>query len=240
LCFSSRHAEQAKVLDRKILAKGAHQITLLNIPTQRCYDLLGLGWYEMEGNPKMNTAITGRHMEMTDALRAYIENGLQKLETHFDKVLDADVVLTVEKHRHIAEINLHANSIRIHSRESSMDMYASVDAVMEKLEKQVRKFKDRINRHQPRRVREARSYGHAILTLDESVAEQGETEEKDYAHSIVHHEKVAMKPMNVNEAMMQLELVDEPFLVFLNADTSRVNVLYSREDSTYGLIEPEF
>ena len=188
----------------------------------------------------MNTAITGRHMEMTDALRAYIENSLRKLETHFDKVLDADVVLTIEKHRHIAEVNLHANSIRIHSRESTMDMYASVDAVMEKLEKQVRKFKDRINRHQPRRVREARSYGHAIISLDETGTERTDTGARDYAHSEVHREKVAMKPMNVDEAVMQLELVDEPFLVFLNADTSRVNVLYAREDNTYGLIEPEF
>ena len=188
----------------------------------------------------MNTAITGRHMEMTDALRAYIENGLRKLETHFDKVLDADVVLTVEKHRHIAEVNLHANSIRIHSRESTMDMYASVDAVIEKLEKQVRKFKDRINRHQPRRVRDDRSYGHAIITLDEGTSEHGESAEQDFAHTIVHLEKVPLKPMNVNEAVMQLELVDEPFLVFLNADTSRVNVLYGREDNTYGLIEPEF
>ncbi len=181
-------------------------------------------------------------MEMTDALRAYIENGLKKIETHFDKVIDADVVLTVEKHRHIAEVNLHANSIRIHSREVSTDMYASVDAVMEKLGKQVRKFKDRINRHQPRRAREARSYGHAIISLEPEGGNGREaaTEEAAYAHHVVQHEKVGMKPMSIDEAVMQFELVDEPFLVFLNADTSRVNVLYARDNNVYGVIEPEF
>lgn len=190
----------------------------------------------------MNTTITGRHMEMTDALRAYIENGLKKVETHFDKVIDADVVLSVEKHRHIAEVNLHANSIRIHSREVSTDMYASVDAVMEKLGKQIRKFKDRINRHQPRRVREARSYGHVIIAMDAEGGNGRElaTDEKSYAHHVVEHEKVPMKPMSIDEAVMQFELVEEPFLVFLNADTSRVNVLYARDNNAYGVIEPEF
>ncbi|HPO15557.1 MAG TPA: ribosome-associated translation inhibitor RaiA [Candidatus Hydrogenedentes bacterium] len=189
----------------------------------------------------MNTAITGRHMDLTDALRAYIENGLRKIEMHFDKVIDADIVLTVEKHRHIAEVNLHANGIRIHSREASMDMYASVDAVMEKLEKQIRKFKDRINRHQPRRVRDAKTYDHAIISMDEENDNgHGETTASTQIHRVVQREKLPMKPMNVDEAVMQLELVEDPFLVFLNADTSQVNVLYARTDSTYGLIEPEF
>lgn len=189
----------------------------------------------------MNTAITGRHMELTDALRAYIENGLKKIETHFDKVIDADVVLTVEKHRHIAEVNVHANGIRIHSREASMDMYASVDAVMEKLEKQIRKFKDRINRHQPRRSRDAKTYDHAIISMEpENDAGRNDASAAIPAHRVVHREKLPMKPMSVDEAVMQLELVEDPFLVFLNADTSQVNVLYARTDSTYGLLEPEF
>ncbi len=189
----------------------------------------------------MNTAITGRHMELTDALRAYIENGLNKIETHFDKVIDADVVLTVEKHRHIAEVNVHANGIRIHSREASMDMYASVDAVMEKLEKQIRKFKDRINRHQPRRSRDSKTYDHAIISMEaESDAGRNDSPVTLQTHRVVQREKLPMKPMSVDEAVMQLELVEDPFLVFLNADTSQVNVLYARTDSTYGLLEPEF
>jgi len=181
-------------------------------------------------------------METTDALKSHVETRLQKLRGHFDRVIDADVVLSVEKHRHIAEITLHANGIRIHGKESSGDMYASVDAVVEKLDKQVRKFKDRINRYQPRKGKEAREYSHNIIAFDGPRAEEAsESAEPELGgHRIVLREKLAMKPMSVEEAAMQLELADEKFLVFSNADTQQVNVVYAREDGTYGLVEPQF
>jgi len=195
----------------------------------------------MEENENMNVTVTGRHMEMTDALKTYIQTGLEKVASHFDKTFDADVVLDVEKHRHIAEVNVLANGVRIHSKEASSDMYASVDAAMAKLEKQIRKFKDRINRHQPRTAREARDYHHAILSGPDGHEDHPHHEEVHDTHRVVLREKLSMKPMSVDEAMMQLELIeDQPFLVFSNADTSEVNVLYNREDGTFGLIEPKF
>lgn len=189
----------------------------------------------------MRITMTGRHMEMTDALRAYIENALQKLRTHFDRVIDVDVVLAVEKYRHIAEINLHANGIRIHGKESSSDMYASVDAVMDKLDKQIRKFKDRIRKHQPRSAKEQRNYEHRIIEMlpDEAEVETDAPMEIAPLHREVKQEKVLLKSMSVDEAIMQLELVDDSFLVFLNADTHAVNIIYARDDSTYGVIEPQ-
>ena len=190
----------------------------------------------------MNITITGRHMEMTDALKAYIESSLGKVKSHFDKVIDADVILDVQKLRHTAEVNLHANGVRIHSKETSSDMYASVDAVMAKIEKQVGKYKSRINRHQPRRAREARDYHHAIIQIPE-LAEIAVEEDigNGAQHEVVTREKLPLKPMSVDEAVMQLELIDDhPFLVFSNADTSQVNVLYSRNDGSFGLIEPQF
>lgn len=188
----------------------------------------------------MKIAISGRHMDVTDALKAYIGNGLEKVRSHFDKVIDADVVLSVEKHRHIAEVNLHANGIRIHGKESSPDMYASVDAVLEKLDKQVRKFKDRINRHQPRTAREARDYHHNVIELIEGLHDAEVEDQEQVSHIVVKREKLAMKPMSVDEAAMQLELVDDRFLVFSNSDTQQVNVIYARDDGTFGLIEPQF
>ncbi|HNR35932.1 MAG TPA: ribosome-associated translation inhibitor RaiA [Candidatus Hydrogenedentes bacterium] len=187
----------------------------------------------------MKVVFTGRHMELTDALKSYIEAGLQKLKIHFDRVSTADVILSVEKHRHIAEINIHVNSMRIHSKESSPDMYASVDAVLTKLDKQVRKYKDRINKHQPRVGKENLGYHHQII---ESIPEnedspQNETQQR---HRVILREKLTMKPMSVDEAVLQFDLVDDQFLVFSNADTHQVNVLYSRDDGTYGLIEPQF
>lgn len=190
----------------------------------------------------MNITVTGRHMEMTDALKAYIHNGLEKVQAHFNQAFEADVVLDVEKHRHIAEVNLYTNGVRIHSREATNDMYASLDAAIVKLERQIRKFKDRINRHQPRTARELRDYHHAILSPESVEETETESVENAYdSHRVVQREKISMKPMSVDEAMMQLELVqDQSFLVFSNADTSEVNVLYSREDGTFGLIEPKF
>ena len=185
----------------------------------------------------MNLTITGRHMEMTEALKSYIGGGLDKLRSHFDRVIDADVVLSVEKHRHIAEMTLHANGIRIHGRESSSDMYASVDAVLVKLDRQVRRYKDRINRHQPRTTKEVRDYRHQIIEM----VEQEDGEDRPLlTPRVVLREKIPMKPLTVNEAAMQLDLVDDGFLVFSNAETQQVNVIYAREDGTYGLIEPQF
>lgn len=195
----------------------------------------------------MNITITGRHMEMTEALKTYIEAGLGKIESYFDRVIDADVVLDVEKHRHLAEVNLHANGVRIHGRESSNDMYASVDAVIAKLERQVKKYKGRISKHKARATKEAMDYRHAIISVPAAEEEEPHAASSDdngverVRHEIVHHEKLPMRSMSVDEAVMQLELAgDHPFLVFSNADTSRVNVLYAREDGTFGLIEPQF
>ncbi len=185
----------------------------------------------------MRIAIAGRHMEVTDALKLHVESGLQKIRTHFDRVMDADVVLDVEKHRHIAEITLHANGIRIHGRETSDDMYASLDAVISKLEKQVQKFKDRINRYQPRKGVEMRDYMHNIIAYEPM---EGEGGIQETSHRVVKREQLPMKPMSVEEAGMQLELSGEHFLVFSNADTQQVNVIYAREDGTFGLIEPQF
>jgi putative sigma-54 modulation protein len=191
----------------------------------------------MEVQRGMNITVTGRHMEMTDALKSYVEAGLQKLRVHFDKAAVADVVLTVEKHRHIAEMSLHANGIRIHGKESSSDMYASVDVVLDKIGKQVQKYKDRINRHQPRTSKESRNYQHQVL---EYIPERENASPEAPLHRVINREKLPMKPMSVDEAMMQLDLVDDAFLVFFNADTQQVNVLYGVDNGTFGLIEPQF
>jgi len=177
-------------------------------------------------------------MEMTEALKSYVENRLEKLQSHYDRVTNADIVLSVEKHRHIAEMTLHANGSRIHGKESSTDMYASVDAVLDKIDKQIRKFKERISRYQPRKTKEEREYQHHIIEVVDDVDEGASGAEQ--GHRIVLREKLSMKPMSVEDAALQLELVEDSFLVFLNAETQQVNVLYSRDDGTYGLIEPKF
>lgn len=190
----------------------------------------------------MEHTIAGRHMEVTDALKDHIAGALDKIESHFDKVISADVVLSVEKLRHIAEINLVANGLRIHGREDSDDMYTSVDKVISKIDKQVLKHKSRINRHTPRTAKEARHYEHAILAAPGG-GDNGQSEvavEEHVTHREVSREQIPMKPMTVDEAVMQLDLTDDLFLVFSNANTSQVNVLYKHKDGTFGLIEPQY
>ncbi len=190
----------------------------------------------------MNVNITGKHMEMSDALKAYINNGLKKLEHYFDKIVDANVVLAVEKHRHICEINLNVNGFRIHAKESSPDMYASVDTVIDKLEKQIKKFKDKLKNHKPKHRDETKAYKHLIIELKEENQKETKPQEESpiVPHEIIHREHITLKPMTVEEALMQIQLLEEPFLVFINAKTSQVNVIYPRGDNTFGLIEPQY
>lgn len=189
----------------------------------------------------MNISITGRRIEVTDAIKTHIEGGLDKIRGHFNQTIDADIVLTVEKHRHIAEINLHANGVHIHGKESSSDMYASVDKVVSKVDKQVRKYIDRLNRHKPRTSREESIYHHHIIEMDmpgEDGAD-GHDQEAAQGHHVVLREKLPMIPLSIEEAIVHLEKSDDPFFAFTNSQSEQINVLYAREDGTYGLIEPQ-
>jgi len=184
----------------------------------------------------MNLNLSGRHMEITDAIRVHVEAGLQKVKRHFDKVIDAKVILTIEKHRHrqTAEINLHANGLRINAKESSPDLYQSFDAALGKIERQVTRHKDRIHRHQPRTARETREYHHHIVQF-------GPAEDQAPAQPeiVVVREKLHLQTMTVEEAAFQLGLVEDDFILFSNADTHEVNVVYERGDGTYGVIEAQ-
>ena len=176
-------------------------------------------------------------MDVSDALKAHVEGGLERIRTHYDRPMDADVVLSVEKHRHIAEVTLNANGIRIRSKETSNDMYASIDTAIDKLVKQIRKYRDRISRYEPRTIRDAREFVHQVISAEE--AEEG-APATAAASRVILREEIAMKPMSADEAVMQLELTDDEFIVFHNADSLQVNVLYRRRDGSYGLIEPRF
>ncbi len=177
-------------------------------------------------------------MELTDGMKDHVQNALEKVRGHFDKVIDVDVILSVEKHRQLAEFNLHANGLRINAKEQSEDLYASIDTAVEKLDRQVRKHKERIQRHKPRSTKEKQEYHHQIIGF--GTEGEGSSDENPAPHHVIHRETIPMKPMSVDEASLQLDLQDDLFLVFSNADTHRINVLYKHSDGTYGLIEPQY
>jgi putative sigma-54 modulation protein len=137
------------------------------------------------------------------------------------------VVLSLEKHRHQAEITLNTNGITVNARDVTEDMYAAIDLAVDKLERQVKKHKEKLKDHKPG-IRTAR---YNIVSSGPVLPAQGER--------IIKTESIFIKPMSIDEAIMQIDVINNDFLVFTNAQTQKVNVLYRRRDGYLGLIEPE-
>jgi len=180
----------------------------------------------------MQVSVTFKHLEPSDAIRSYAEEKVKKINKYVDNAIEANVVLTVEKFRHIAEINLMANGVPVSGTEVTEDMYSSIDKVMDKIEKQLRRYKDRIKRHKPR------NSGAATTALEETIysSESFETESEP---TVIKMENYFAKPMSVDEAVMQIDLLNREFLVFTNAANNKISVIYRRKDGNYGLIEPK-
>jgi len=172
----------------------------------------------------MRVRITGRNIDLTEAMKNYVQKKIKRLEKYLEEPIDIQVVLNVEKFRQIAEVNISSKSGNFYGSEESHDIYASIDVVMDKLEEQVRRKKEKLQQ----RPREP-----FMEELTPSPEEGGEDSR------VVEVKRFAMKPMSLEEAILQMDLSQDQFMVFLNADTSQVNVLYRRRDGRYGLIEPE-
>lgn len=179
----------------------------------------------------MKIIFKGKHIEVTDAMRNYIEKRLNKIERHFDHILEVIVTLSVEKNRQIVEATLQASRALIRAEEETDDMYASIDKVADKLERQIQKYKEKyLQKTHPCSERKG--------LVNEGVnVEDGEP---DKIVKIVRTKRFAIKPMSVEEAAMQMDLLGHNFFVFANDNTNKVNVLYKRKDGNFGLIEPEF
>ena len=147
------------------------------------------------------------------------------------------MILDVEKHRHFAEVILHCNNhITIEASEETDDMYASIDAVASKVARQMRKYKTKILRnHRPRKDNHVQHFAETVLTVDAAFEEIEESEP-----TVIQTERYPVKPMFVDEAVLQLEMSARQFVVFLNAKTEKINILYRRKGDGFGLIEPTF
>jgi len=171
----------------------------------------------------MNIIVTGRHLEVTPALKSYAEEKLKKFDRYLSQITEATVTLTVEKYRHKAEVLLKANGVLIQAEGVTGEIYSSIDEVVEKLEKQVKKYKEKLVSHRK---------GEGKTISSASVAAERES------GKIIKKKRFDMKPMNPDEAAMQMELLDKNFFVFSNQSTGEINVIYRRNDGNFGLIEP--
>ncbi len=178
----------------------------------------------------MNISVTFRHMEPSDALKNYVEERASRVTKYLDRPVDGNVTLKVEKFRQIADVVINVNGIRIAGEESHEDMYAAIDLVMDKIERQVKKYKSKITKHKPAPGKE--------LTWRRDIYEPYSfDDEKEPV--VVKTENYFVKPMSVDEAAMQMDLTSQEFLVFNNATSQTVNVIYRRKDGNYGLIVPQ-
>ena len=177
----------------------------------------------------MRISITGKNLEISDYLRGLVEKKVSKLDRYFAADTEAQVTLSVEKNRHIVEVTIPYEGGIIRGEETTGDMYASVDNVLDKLEKQILRHRTRLekNLRQDAFRYEEPLFGGSYEDYDE--------DEK----RIVRVKRFNIKPMTEEEAMLQLELLNHAFYVFTNAETGDINVLYKRKDGNYGLIEPE-
>ena len=176
----------------------------------------------------MKVTVIAKNMELTDALKEIVQKKISKLEKYFEANIEARATLSVQKNRHIIEVTIPFNGVILRGEEATSDMYKSLDLVEDKLERQIRKQKTRLSRRHGGSLR----FGEInTIDLKSSEEEQGQ---------LVRVKKFGVKPMNSEEAILQMDLLGHNFFVYQDADSNKVNVIYKRKDGDYGLLEPEF
>ena len=176
----------------------------------------------------MRFIITGRNIDITEGLKSAVEEKLGKFDRFFAPETEVNVTLSVEKERQKIEVTIPVKGNIIRSEQVSSDMYVSIDLVEEVIERQLKKYKNKLID----KKRNAADFAPEYVDEDEEIFEDEEVK-------IIRAKKFGIKPMNAEEACVQMELLGHEFYVFLNSDTNEVNVVYKRRDGAYGLIEPE-
>jgi putative sigma-54 modulation protein len=175
----------------------------------------------------MQTSVTFKNLDSSDHLKSYVADKLDRLDKYLDNPAEASVVLTVEKFRHTAEINIAGDRLSINGKEETNDMYSAIDMALDKLEKQIKKSKQKI--------RERRT---SSKNRNRSMPEEDGILPEDDGERQIKIMNIEYKPMDVDEAVLQMDLIEDNFLVFTNAKSDQINVLYRRRDGHYGLIQP--
>lgn len=174
----------------------------------------------------MQTSVTFKNIDPSDHLKSYVSEKLNRFDKYLYNPAEANVVLSVEKFRHIAEINIIGDRLNINGKEETEDMYSAIDMTLDKLEKQIKKNKQKTRERRTGKGKSKPNPDSALMAMEEDNEKQIVVKNIDY------------KPMDVDEAIMQMDLMNGNFLVFTNARSDQVNVLYRRNDGDFGLIQP--
>ena len=181
----------------------------------------------------MNYNIRGENVEVTDAIKAYVEKKVSKLERYFETspTSDVNVNISVYNDEQKIEVTIPMTNLLLRAEEKHEDLYAAIDLVVSKLERQIRKHKTKINR-------KSRQKGAAKYMFAEMEKTAVEQQDDDDTIEIVRTKRFNLKPMDSEEAILQMDMLGHDFFVFTNADSGDTSVVYRRHDGKYGLIEP--
>jgi len=174
----------------------------------------------------MKITMVGKQIELTEGLKARVEDRFSKLDKYFFKDTEAFVTLSVQKEDQVVEATIHSGSLMLRVEEATTDMYTSIDSAVEILERQLRKNKTRLEKKMKKEYVETVAF--------DQIAEIP-SEDEDI--KIVRTKKIESKPMSPEEAVLQMELIGHAFFIFTNCDTGEKNVVYRRKKGDYGLIE---
>jgi putative sigma-54 modulation protein len=175
----------------------------------------------------MKISVTFRNAEGESWQKEYVEERLKKLKKYIDNPVDARVILSVEKFRNTAEINLMANGLNINSKEEEKDMHLAIDNAIEKIERQLKKRKERVRGFKTNPSRNGEFGG-------DSLAEEGEDSTDA---RVVETRKIVLKPMSIDDAVLEMETTKNRFVIYRDSSTEDVNVIYRREDGKFALLE---
>lgn len=183
----------------------------------------------------MQTSVTFKKIDPSDALKSYVQKKLDRFDKMLDAPAEANVVLSVEKIRHIAEITLTCDKVKIHAKEESENMYSSIDTLMDKIRVQIKKNKEKQKNHMSGSKETIKS---DEIDLVEEMQSIEPASEKKNSYDIIL-ETLDYKPMDIDDALIELNAGKENFFVFNNSRTECLNVLYRRNDGNIGLIQPQ-
>ncbi len=183
----------------------------------------------------MRMIISGRHLDITDAIRNYAEKKIGRIKKYFDNIMEVDVTLSavhskVEGDKHTADVLLFANGTKLKATASDSVLYAAIDEVIDILEAQVKKYKDKLKNRQHHQAN-PKEIAAKAFSLDNLEKTKEDT-------VVVKSRLISPKPMSLEEAILQMESMEQNFYAFMNFQTEQLNVIYKRSDGDYGHIEP--
>lgn len=195
-----------------------------------------------------NITLTGRHLQVTEPMKDYAMEKVSKIERFTDRIIDVNIIMDIQRFEHRAEIILKIGNLKIVGSGNSDNMYVSIDQAVQRITEQLLKYKSKLQDYHAKglpdiemNVNVVRPARQDVVEVNEEIEDENyrRLESKYRPHSIVKQEKRPLKILNWEEAIMKMELSNDVFLVFVNEQDRKLNIIYRRDNGDYGIIEPE-